>query len=93
MTRDDALHAPCRDGRPSSIPDTTKKIFLEGAGKDHYFSTDRFEDDFEINARYAVAFLKLYLEGDTRYETYLFGAEHEAYMTGKLSRYLSPLLP
>jgi triacylglycerol lipase len=76
-----------------SIPETTKKIFLEGAGADHYFSTDRFEDDFETNARYAVAFLKLYLEGDTRYETYLFGAEHEAYMAGKLSRYLSPQLP
>jgi dienelactone hydrolase len=74
----------------NSIPATTKKIFLEGAGKDHYFSTDRFENDFEINARYAVAFLKLYLEGDTRYETYLYGAEHEAYKTGKLSRYLTP---
>jgi len=77
----------------NSIPDTTNKIFLEGAGRDHYFSTDRFENDFEINARYAIAFLKLYLEGDTRYETYLFGAEHDAYMAGKLSRYLSPLLP
>jgi triacylglycerol lipase len=74
----------------NSIPATTKKIYLEGAGKDHYFSTDRFENDFEINARYAVAFLKLYLEGDTRYETYLYGAEHEAYKTGKLSRYLTP---
>jgi triacylglycerol lipase len=77
----------------NSIPDTTKKIFLEGAGKDHYYSTDRNEDDFEVNARYAIAFLKLYLEGDTRYETYLFGAEHEAFQAGKLSRYLSPLLP
>jgi len=77
----------------NSIPDTTKKIFLEGESRDHYFSTDRFENDCEINARYAVAFLKLYLEGDTRYETYLFGAEHEAFMAGNLSRYLSPLLP
>jgi triacylglycerol lipase len=76
-----------------SIPDTTKKIFLEGAGADHYYSTDRFEDDFETNARYAVAFLKFYLQGDTRYETYLFGAEHEAYMPGKISRYMSPMLP
>jgi len=74
----------------NSIPATTKKIYLEGAGKDHYFSTDRFENDFEINARYAVAFLKLYLEGDKRYETYLYGAEHDAYKTGKLSRYLTP---
>jgi predicted dienelactone hydrolase len=74
----------------NSIPATTKKIYLEGAGKDHYFSTDRFENDFEINARYAVAFLKFYLEGDKRYETYLYGAEHEAYKTGKLSRYLTP---
>jgi dienelactone hydrolase len=78
----------------NSIPESTKKIFLEGAGRDHYFSTDRLEDDFEINARYAVAFLKLYLAQDTRYETYLFGDEHEAYMASNtISRYLSPLLP
>lgn len=56
---------------------------------DRCFSTDRYEDGFETNARYAVSFLKLYLEGDTRYETYLYGAEHTACMQGKLSRYLS----
>jgi hypothetical protein len=27
----------------NSIPVATKKIYVAGAGKDHYFSTDRFE--------------------------------------------------
>jgi predicted dienelactone hydrolase len=73
----------------NSIPATTKKIYMEGKGADHYYSTDRYEDDFDMNARYAVAFLKLYLEGDTRYETYLYGAEHEK-VASELSRYLKP---
>lgn len=72
----------------NSIPDSTTKIYLEGKGADHYFSTDRYEDDFDINARYAVAFLKLYLEGDTRYEPYLYGAEHDA-VADQISRYLT----
>ena len=46
-----------------------------------------------INARYAVAFLKVYLANDMRYETYLYGAEHQAFMAVKLSMYLSPQLP
>lgn len=72
----------------NSIPNSTTKIYMEGAGADHYYSTDRYEDDFDMNARYAVAFIKLYLEGDTRYETYLYGDEHEA-VASQLSRYLT----
>jgi triacylglycerol lipase len=73
----------------NSIPATTKKIYMEAKGADHYYSTDRNENAFDMNARYAVAFLKLYLEGDTRYEPYLYGAEHDK-VASEFSRYLKP---
>ena len=72
----------------TSIPDTTTKIYMEGAGANHYYSTDRYENDFDMNARYAVAFLKLYLEGDDRYASYLYGADHEQ-TADQFSRFLT----
>jgi triacylglycerol lipase len=72
----------------NSVPASTTKIYFEAAGADHYYSTDRFEASFEMNARYAIAFLKVYLEGDTRYETHLYGAEHQA-VASSSSRYLT----
>jgi triacylglycerol lipase len=72
----------------NSIPASTTKIYVEAAGADHYYSTDRNDASFEINARYAIAFLKVQLEGDMRYETFLYGPEHDA-VAGRLSRYLT----
>ena len=37
--------------RYQSIPDTTEKIYMEAAGADHDYSTDRNDRDLGMNAR------------------------------------------
>jgi len=70
----------------NSIPSTTKKAYALLNNASHFTpnSTD------ERIGRYGVAFAKRFVDGDTRYEPFLCGAEHSTYATSwKFDTYLS----
>jgi dienelactone hydrolase len=70
------------------IPDATPKVYLEMAGGNHYIADTTRGTDLATMGRYALAWLKLYVDGDERYREFLYGvrtAEDEA----KFSRYVA----
>ena len=70
----------------NSIPSSTKKAYALLNNASHFTpnSTD------ERIGRYGVAFAKRFVDGDTRYEPFLCGAEHSTYATSwKFDTYLS----
>jgi dienelactone hydrolase len=71
-----------------SIPETTAKVYLEIDGGDHFIANSGQHRDKATMGRFAIAWLKLYLDGDDRYGEYIYGetAELDA---GKFSRYVT----
>ena len=70
-----------------SIPFTTTRVFLEVAGGDHFIANSG-ADDRAMLGRYAIAWLRLYLDGDERYREFIFG-DAQKVDAGKLSRYIA----
>ena len=70
-----------------SIPESTAKVFMEIDGGSHYIGDTTRGTDLATIGRYGIAWLKLYLDGDERYESFIYGAEAEA-DRDKFSRYL-----
>lgn len=56
-----------------SIPDTTEKIYLEVAEGDHFIANNQSGHLHGMIGKYALAWLKLHLDGDERYRDILYG--------------------
>jgi triacylglycerol lipase len=70
------------------IPDSTPKVYLEVVGGDHYIADTTRGTDLSTMGRYALAWLRLFVDGDERYRDFLFG-ERSADDAAKFSRYVS----
>lgn len=70
-----------------SIPYSTTRVYLEVASGDHFIANSG-ESDNAMLGRYAIAWLKLYLDGDERYRQFIYG-ESQKVDTARLSRYIA----
>jgi predicted dienelactone hydrolase len=61
----------------------TNKVYMEVAGDDHTSAND-VSAGSNLYARYAIAWLKVYLEDDSRYEQFISGDAHQADVAAKL---------
>jgi len=57
----------------ASLPSTTPKVYLEVAGGDHFVANNVAEQWHPLLGRYAIAWLKLYMDGDMRYADFIYG--------------------
>ena len=64
-------------GRPSRRPPRGFELPIRIKAGDHFLGVNGGAHHEDI-ARYSVAWLKIYLEDDTRYETYIYGADQTA---------------
>ncbi len=71
-----------------SIPESTIKVYLEIEGGDHYIADSTRGPDLATIGRYGIAWLKLYLDGDERYRSFIYGPEAES-DSEKFSRYVT----
>ena len=71
-----------------SIPESTIKVYLEIEGGDHYIADTTRGEDLATIGRYGIAWLKLYLDGDERYRSFIYGEEAEPDRE-KFSRYVT----
>jgi dienelactone hydrolase len=70
------------------IPASTPKVYLEVAGGDHYIADTTRGADLPTMGRYALAWLKLYVDRDERYRGVIFGALPPA-DAARFSRYVA----
>ncbi|ALO45417.1 hypothetical protein PS2015_740 [Pseudohongiella spirulinae] len=56
-----------------SLPDTTEKVYLEVAGGDHFIANNQSGHLHGMLGKYALAWLKLHLDGDESYRDMLYG--------------------
>jgi triacylglycerol lipase len=71
-----------------SISESTTRVYMEVDDGDHYIADSTRGRDLATIGRYAIAWLKLYLDGDERYRGFIYGEEAEADRE-KFSRYLT----
>jgi pimeloyl-ACP methyl ester carboxylesterase len=71
-----------------SIPSSTAKVYMEMKDGDHYLADTKRGKDLDTVGRYAIAWLKLHMDGDERYRDFLFG-ERPAPDASKFSRYVA----
>ena len=63
----------------ASLPATISKAYLEFKGADHFFPNNNGPAAMKpIMTKYAVSWLKLFVDGDTRYSKFLCGPLHDA---------------
>lgn len=72
----------------TAIPGSTPKVYMELEGGDHFIADTKRGDDLATVGRYALAWLKLHLDGEERYRAFLFG-ERPAADAEKFSRYVA----
>jgi dienelactone hydrolase len=61
----------------------TDKVYMEVAGADHTAAND-VSSGSNLYVRYAIAWLKVYLEDDSRYQQFISGDAHKADVAAKL---------
>lgn len=66
-----------------SVPESVKKYYAEFAGASHYLTTGDQGTNYEVQSKYMISFLKVYLEDDMRYLDVLNGP-----MDMELSKYM-----
>ena len=71
----------------SMIPESTPKVYMEIAGGDHYIADTTRGMDLATVGRYAIAWLKLYVDGDEQYRDLIYGEIPPA-DAAKFSRYV-----
>jgi predicted dienelactone hydrolase len=72
-----------------SIPAPIKKVFAELDNAGHFVSVGNPSNALKgLQTRHVLSFLKIYLEDDTRYQTYVYGLEHGK-DAASFSRYLT----
>jgi hypothetical protein len=57
----------------NNIPADTQKVFLEIADGDHFVANNSAKTLYGLIGSYAIAWLKLYMEGDERYRDFIYG--------------------
>ncbi len=72
----------------NSIPAGTEKVFLEVKDGDHFIGNNNAADMHGIIGSYAIAWLKLYMDGDERYRDLIYGDERSRNVA-QFSRYES----
>jgi len=72
----------------TAIPTSTPKVFMEVEGGDHFIADTDRGGDLATIGRYALAWLKLFLDGEEQYRDFLFGARPEGDVE-KFSRYIA----
>jgi dienelactone hydrolase len=71
----------------NSLPSSTRKAFMEMNNGDH-FCVMNGNDFTRIMGKYGVAWMKRFLDNDTRYSPFLCGAQHQADLSNsQLSEY------
>jgi predicted dienelactone hydrolase len=70
-----------------SIPSATPKVYLEFAGGSHYIADTTRGTDLDMIGRYAVAWLKLYLDGNEDVRGLVYGPRPPG-DSDKISRYV-----
>ena len=70
------------------IPDGTPKVYLEVARGDHYIADSTRGTDLATMGLYALAWLRLHVDGDERYRDFLYG-ERSPGDAAKFSRYVA----
>lgn len=66
----------------ASLPNTISKAYLEFKGAGHFFPNNNGPTALKpIMTKYAVSWLKLFVDGDTRYKKFLCGSLHDADVT------------
>jgi dienelactone hydrolase len=71
-----------------SIPTATPKVYMEVESGDHFIADTNRGEDLATIGRYALAWLKLHLDGEEQYRSFLFGARL-ADDAEKFSRYVA----
>ncbi len=71
-----------------NIPASTPKVYMEIQGGDHYIADSTRGEDLALIGRYAIAWLRLHLDGDARYGRFLYGDE-AAPDRAEFSRYVT----
>lgn len=56
-----------------SIPESTPKVYMEIDGGTHYIADSDRGPDLALVGRYAIAWLKLYVDHDDRYRDFIYG--------------------
>jgi triacylglycerol lipase len=69
------------------IPESTTKVYMEVDGGDHYIADSTRGADLPTVGRYAIAWLKLYVDGDERYRDFIYGPR--TVDADKFSRYVT----
>ena len=72
-----------------AIPGSTSKVYMELEGGDHFIADTSRGEDLPTIGRYALAWLKLHLDGDERYRDFLFATERAGGDAGEFSRYVA----
>lgn len=74
----------------NAIPDSTTKVFLEFKDGNHFIgNTTRSNLDLHAQVgRYAIAWLKLYVDGDSRYQRFIYGDVPQQVDKDVISRFL-----
>jgi pimeloyl-ACP methyl ester carboxylesterase len=71
-----------------SIPESTPKVYMEIDGGTHYIADPARGGDVAFVGRYAIAWLKLYLDHDDRFRDFIYG-DVAAADREELSRYVA----
>ena len=71
-----------------SIPSTTPKVYMEFDESDHFIADSERGMDLETVGRYGIAWLKIYLDNDERYASFIYGDEQQLDQI-KFSRYVT----
>ena len=61
----------------NSIPNSTAKAFLEINGGDHFCANSGYPNE-DILGKYGIAWMKRFIDNDTRYSQFLCGPNHES---------------
>ncbi|MCG8535117.1 MAG: hypothetical protein MI808_08465 [Pseudomonadales bacterium] len=61
----------------NDIPNSTPKAFLEIDGGDHFCANSNYPWE-DILGKYGIAWMKRFIDNDTRYQQFLCGPNHEA---------------
>jgi dienelactone hydrolase len=70
------------------IPESTPKVYLEVANGDHYIADTTRGMDLATMGRYAIAWFRLYVDGDERYRDMIYGTMSPT-DAAKFSRYVA----
>ncbi|MGC1511054.1 alpha/beta hydrolase [Ketobacter sp. MCCC 1A13808] len=61
----------------NAIPDSTPKAFLEINGGSHFCANSGYSDE-DLLGKYGIAWMKRFMDDDTRYSQFLCGPNHES---------------